>query len=102
MVDKVEVLNRHVAGNCSGIPADSDAVAMPALCRELARLQVCLGTGRRAVDARRCRRVHREAAGCGGLAGFVPRSDAGFPASMAQVHFIWGQLSALQQFYEER
>ncbi|PSC70139.1 small RNA degrading nuclease 5 [Micractinium conductrix] len=57
MVDKVEVLNRHVAGNCSGIPADSDAVAMPALCRELARLQV---------------------------------------------HFIWGQLSALQQFYEER
>lgn len=57
MIDRLEVLNRHVTGNCSAILADGDAAVVAQLCKELKH---------------------------------------------PQVDFVWGQLTALQQFYEHR
>ncbi|KAL4421609.1 hypothetical protein ABPG75_010900 [Micractinium tetrahymenae] len=57
MVDRLEVLNRHVTGNCSAILAEGDAAVVAQLCKELKH---------------------------------------------PQVDFVWGQLTALQQFYEQR
>lgn len=57
MVDRADVLSRHVVGACSAVPADSDAAAAAALCKEVGK---------------------------------------------AGVDFVWGQLRALQAFYEAR
>ncbi|KAI3430222.1 hypothetical protein D9Q98_004819 [Chlorella vulgaris] len=57
MVDRLELLNRQVAGNCAAVVADDDAAVVAALARELPK---------------------------------------------AQVHFLWGQLTALHRCYEAR
>ncbi len=51
MVDRLEVLNRHVTGNCSAILAEGDAAVIAQLCKELKHPQVgrggcgCVGVG---------------------------------------------------------
>lgn len=40
MIDRLEVLNRHVTGNCSAILADGDAAVVAQLCKELKHPQV--------------------------------------------------------------
>jgi hypothetical protein len=56
-VDRRELLNQQVAGDCSAVVAEGDAAVVDALRRELSK----------------------------------PRA-----------HLVWGQLGALQQFYESR
>jgi hypothetical protein len=53
MVDRLEVLNRHVSGNCSALVAEGDPAVVAHLCKEAAKPQVgwvalgccCAGVG---------------------------------------------------------
>lgn len=40
MVDRLEVLNRHVVGNCSAVPAEGDETVVAQLCKEVQKAQV--------------------------------------------------------------
>lgn len=45
MVDRLELLNRQVAGNCAAVVADDDAAVVAALARELPKAQVRVAGG---------------------------------------------------------